>query len=355
MKTGKKNIRVMLVDDSLLAITMLKRILATAPDIEVVATCHNGRDAINLLPQVRPDVICTDYHMPVMDGLAMTEYIMAHHPTPILVVSVSVQQQGDEENIFRLLEAGAIDVCPKPLGGLAADYTTIQEELVNKIRLLSGVVAISKRHKPIPPLSELPKTAPLTNRPAIVAIGASTGGPQTISAILGRLSADFPAPIVCVQHISTGFQAGLISWLNSHTPLQVREAKPGEKPEAGTVYFPVEGYHLIIDNTGRLQAIAGEPIDGHCPSITATFSSIAAYYQQASVAILLTGMGRDGAKGLLEISRAGGTTVAQNEESCIVFGMPAEAIKLGAAQHILAPEEIAQLLTNRIRFQKTRL
>jgi len=339
-------IRVLLVDDSPVALTILQRLLSTAPEIEVVGTARHGREALALIPQLQPAVICTDLHMPVMDGLALTREVMLRYPRPILVVSVSVQQD-NAQNIFRLLDAGAIDVCPKPRSGLASDYEPVRQELIDKIKILAGVV-VFRKHRSASPTPAAPNNGPPPLvRPAavrIVAIGASTGGPQALQTILTALPPDFPVPILCVQHISDGFLQGLVDWLAAQCRLKVQIAPPGELPVPGTIYFPQEHTHLEIDAQGRLRCSLAPPLAGHRPAVTVTFQSIARHYGSAAVGVLLTGMGRDGAEGMQAIAQTAGITIAQDEESCAVFGMPQQAIALGAAQYVLPVHDIARTL-----------
>jgi two-component system chemotaxis response regulator CheB len=336
-------VSVLLVDDSLIALTILSRMLSTSPDIQVVGKARSGREALELIPRLQPAVICTDLHMPDMDGLELTKQIMARFPRPILVVSAAVQPE-DTHNVFRLLEAGAIDILPKPHGGLAAAEPHVAQELVRKIKLISGVVALTRRQRTRPGLEQT-QDGPLSPpRPRIVAIGASTGGPQALRTILAQLPVDFPAPIVCVQHISDGFLGGLVDWLASHCSMSIKIAQAGEQPLAGTIYFPQEGAHLEIDPLGKLICSRKPPIDGHRPSVTATFKSVADYCGNGAVGILLTGMGSDGAQGMQEIFAVGGTTIAQNEETSVVFGMPKQAIALGAVKYVLPLHKISFLL-----------
>lgn len=343
MQTGQK-IRVMLVDDSPIALQILERLLSDSPDIHIVGTARDGEQAIGLLPRLRPDVICTDYHMPHMDGLELIHRVMSSDPRPVLVVSVSVQDQGDEENIFTLLEAGALDVLPKPRGGSDPDYAYIKHELVKKIRVLSGV-HVFRRHRLDPglPHPSLSKEAErlMSSVPAnVVAIGASTGGPPALQRILHALPADFPAPILCIQHISKGFLPGLVNWLQHGTALRIKIGEDGELARRGTVYLAPDDHHLLMDRHGRLHTPTS-PDSTHKPSITETFSSLAASFGRQVIGILLTGMGDDGAAGLREIADNGGITIAQDEASCVVFGMPKVAIEIGAARFVLPLADIA--------------
>jgi two-component system chemotaxis response regulator CheB len=339
-------VSVLLVDDSLIALTILTRMLSTSSDIQVVGKARNGREALELIPQLQPAVVCTDLHMPDMDGLQLTREIMERFPRPILVVSAAVHPE-DAHNVFRLLEAGAIDILPKPRGGLAADEQRVSQELIRKIRIIAGVKALTRRRKIAPGQASLQldtSSAPVPSRPHIVAIGASTGGPEALRTILAQLPIDFPAPILCVQHISDGFLGGLVEWLANQCAMPVKIAQSGEQPLPGTVYFPQEDTHLEIDKSGRLVCSHTAPVDGHRPAVTATFKSVADYCGEAAIGILLTGMGSDGAHGMQGIFEAGGITIAQNEETSVVFGMPKQAIALGAVKYVLPVQKIAFML-----------
>ena len=338
-------IRVLLVDDSVLTLAILKRMLAPTPEIQVVGTATNGREALEIIPSLQPEVICTDLHMPVMDGLELTKAVMERFPRPILVLSVSVQKE-QTSNIFQLLEAGAIEVMAKPLGEVGMDYGLNAQELVSKIKILAGVVVIRKRgrepYTAPPPGNNLPpiEAAP----PRIIGIGASTGGPQAFQEILTHLPGDLPVPLLCVQHISEGFMQGMVDWLSYKCQLKIVTGEPGIEPQPGTVYFPREGSHLVLDSQGRLECSAAPIYDGHRPSISVTFKSLAQQYGSDAAGVLLTGMGRDGVAGMQAIAQAGGTTIAQDEESSIVFGMPKEAIAANAARYVLPLPKIAAAL-----------
>ena len=368
-------IRVLLVEDSPVVLIILKRIFVSSPEIEVVGTAENGLDALELIPKIHPDVICTDLHMAQMNGLEFIREVMVKFPRPILVISASVQAQ-DTYNVFQLLEAGAVDVFPKPTSGRASDYEDLKLELTAKIKILSGVKVFTRHQKKagnldlgskgtaevlsgINPERENNHQSPITNYQLpitndksqiikIVAIGASTGGPQALHTIISQLPANFPVPVICVQHISEGFLKGLVDWLASGSKLKVKIATAGELPQPGSIYFPPEKRHLELDKSGRFIYSNGLPFNGHCPSVTITFNSVASFYNRTAVGVLLTGMGKDGADGMLAIAEAGGMTIAQDETTSIVFGMPKEAISLGAVQYILPITGIAPLLLSKI-------
>ena len=353
-------IRVLLIDDSPIVLHVLQRLLSRSPEIQVVGTAPDGREALELVPDLNPDVICTDLHMPVMDGLEFTRAVMDSYPRPILVVSVSVEP--GSPNIFRLLEAGAVDILPKPRDILGADMDKLANELASKIRILAGVRVFRRRNNvhgtpaakfapkpavmPRPPVSLPHPKAPLR----MVVIGASTGGPQALREILARLPANFPLPVVCIQHIGSNFLSEMVTWLAEICPLPVRKANHGETPQAGVVYFAPEDAHLELDDgCGRFALSLAPPVDGHRPSVTATMQAAARCFGNGSVGVLLTGMGRDGAEGMASIAAAGGITIAQDEASSVVYGMNKQAVELGAVQHILSLEQIAPALVELVR------
>ena len=341
---NSKIITVLLVDDSPIALTILKRMLSTSPEMQVVGTAGNGKEALELIPQLKPTVICTDLHMPVMDGFELTKRVMAEYPTPILVVSVSVQKDR-VHNIFRLLEVGAVDVFPKPRTGLDSDYERLTQELIQKVKVLSGVLVFRKQRKePVPVRKVQLKTEETSFRIAV--IGASTGGPQALQTILTQLPHNFPLPVICIQHISKGFMAGLVDWLIPQCKTKIKIALAGEFPVPGTVYFAPEETHLLVDNKGRFMTSAEPSLNGFCPSITVAMKSVADAYGSKAIGILLSGMGKDGAEGMVAIAQAGGITVVQEEESCVVFGMPNAAIERGAARYVLSPNDIAGMLVH---------
>jgi two-component system chemotaxis response regulator CheB len=368
-------IRVLLVDDSPLILALLKRMLSVpGSGIRVVGTAIDGAEALNKIAKLDPQVICTDLQMPLMDGLEFTRKVMATCPRPILVLSSAVEQGKKDDNSFQLLEAGAIDILPKPKGSISGNLAEVGKELIAKIRLLSGVKTFTRRSNsatnrspnpssaPVPPTASSLSTHPtppqersvastlIPNTTRVIAIGASTGGPHALHTILSGLSSKLSVPVICFQHVSAGFTQDLVGWLDMTCSLNVRIAREGERLTPGTVYFPPDGKHLVLDASGYATTEAGRlgVALSHRPSITLGFNSIAQYYRSSVVGILLTGMGADGADGLLNIRKAGGLTIAQDESSCVVFGMPKVAAEIGAAQHVLSLEQIAKILGKNI-------
>jgi two-component system, chemotaxis family, protein-glutamate methylesterase/glutaminase len=240
-----------------------------------------------------------------------------------------------------------LDILAKPRGGLESDFGITAHDLITKIKILAGVKVIGRRGtsanaitQPMLPL----QSVPTTSAPRIVGIGASTGGPQALERILGQLPEDYPLPLLCVQHIAVGFMQGLVDWLAGSCRIRVRTAVEGAQPLAGTAYFPPNARHLEIDDSGAFRCSSALPFGGHRPSIDIAFSSLARRYGADAVGVLLTGMGQDGAQGMLDIARAGGLTIAQDEESSVVFGMPKRAIELGAVRHVLPLQQIGPVL-----------
>lgn len=339
----KAPIRVLLVDDSPVALAILQRTLERSGEVEVIGTAKSGIEALAMIPELDPAVVCTDLHMPDMDGLELTQHIVTDFPRPVLVVSASTQPE-DTHTIFKVLEAGAIDVMPKPKGGSDADYEAIAAELIGKIKVLAGVFVFRRRTQmqSLPPgrFARLAKSL----HPRMIVIGASTGGPQALLEIFSALPSDYSIPILCIQHISADFLAGFVEWLQSQCRITIRIATAGEVPQPGTIYMPREGTHLEIDREGRFAESLRAAVDGHRPSVTVGMTSASRYFGGDLVGILLSGMGRDGAAGMRAIADAGGITIAQDEASSIVFGMPKQAIELGAVRFVLNPGEIVRKL-----------
>jgi two-component system chemotaxis response regulator CheB len=335
-------IRVLVVDDSL---TVRKRIVAvlTEGGYDVVAEAADGKSAIDLCERLRPDVITLDMMLPVMTGLAATEYIMAHRPTPILIVSASTNR-GELFKTYDALAAGAVDVLEKPLGdGRDDDW---ERRLVEAVRMVAKIRVITHPRGKLGPVVRNDPAPSAGSVRRIVAIGASTGGPGALLEILSGLPAGFPVPILLVVHIGEPFGSALAEWLDSQTGFSVRQAVHGENlPGGATALLAPAGKHLELAE-GRLR-LSDAPERHSCrPSVDVLFESVARTAGAEAIGCLLTGMGRDGAAGLLAMRRAGAATLAQDEATSIIYGMPGEAVKLGAAQHVVPLPQIAQRLTS---------
>ncbi len=343
-------IRVLVVEDSRTMRSHLCEVLRRERDLEVVGEAADGRQAIELCHRLRPDVVTMDMMLPVMTGLAAVEYIMAHCPTPILVVSASTNR-GELFRTYEALAAGAVDVLEKPRGdepeGVWERNFVWAIKLVARIRVIThprgrlGSLGRPRTTEPEPPRP----AAPARSTCQLVAIGASTGGPAALVVLLRALEPEFHLPILLVIHIAEAFAASLAEWLDGVTPRRVLYAREGDRLStlAGRVVIAPPGQHLTVRD-GRLH-LNSDPERHFCrPSVDVLFESIAREYGPAATACLLTGMGRDGASGLLDIRRAGGFTIAQDEQSCVVYGMPREAVVLGAAERVLPLDEIGPTL-----------
>jgi len=331
-------IRVVVVDDSVTVRKRICEVLDAAPDIEVVGEAEDGRGAIEVCRDTRPDAITLDMMLPVMSGLAATEYIMAHFPTPILIVSSSTNR-GELFKTYEALAAGALDVLEKPRPHEPdAEWS---ERLVSAVRMISRVKVITHLRGRLPKREVKIEAFPSGGGPIeVVAIGASTGGPAAVVELLRKIPADFATPMLVVLHLSAPLAGAFAEWLDGQTSHRVIWASEGASLAAarGVIMAPPDR-HLIVRN-GNLH-LTNDPERNSCrPSIDVLFDSIAREYGKRSAACLLTGMGRDGAMGLLKIRQAGGMTLAQDEQTSVVYGMPAEAARLGAAERILPIDAI---------------
>jgi two-component system chemotaxis response regulator CheB len=344
-------IRVLLVEDSLTIRRHLGDVIAADPDLEVVGEAENGQRAIELCQALRPDAITLDMMLPVLTGLAVTEHIMAHFPTPILIVSSSFNR-GDLFKTYDALAAGAVDVLEKPRGD-ESDREWEQRfcaalKLVSRIKVITHPRArlgeFGRRPQaPSPAHVRAPSLARREYR--VVALGASTGGPSALVTILRALPPGFPIPIVAVLHLDAPFGNAFADWLDAQVSPRVAYPREGESVDsfAGAVAMAPSGCHLTV-RAGRFHLTAEPPRLSCRPSVDVLFESIASGYGSSATACLLTGMGRDGAAGLLEIRRAGGFTMAQDEATSVVYGMPREAMLLGAAEQVLPLEAIGRAL-----------
>lgn len=339
-------VRVLVVEDSITVRKRLVQILASDPEIELVGEAADGKQAIELCERCRPHVVSMDMMLPVMSGLAATEYIMAHCPTPILVVSASTNR-GELFKIYEALAAGAVDVLEKATqtggdSGWELQYRSMLK-LVAKIRVITHPRArLVGLHRPA--YVERARISPM-ERCEVVAIGASTGGPGAVVEILRGLPAEFQIPILLVLHINEPFGTALADWLDAQTGRHVAYANDGAPLASGVgrVVVAPPGHHLVVHD--RRLRLTRTPERHSCrPSVDVLFESVAAQYGASATACLLTGMGKDGALGLLKVREAGGITIAQDESTCVVYGMPREAARIGAAQQILRLGEIAPRL-----------
>jgi len=326
-------ISILIVDDSMLARTILKDIFSRVDDISVIGEAVNGRDAVEKNRLLMPDLVIMDLLMPVMDGISSIEEIMATCAVPILVLSSTLEDR-EVDSAFLAIKKGALDVMGKPGGSGFARTAEFEARLIDKVRLLSRIKVI---HHPISrPVVDVPSKQK-DEKPCgrtILAIGASTGGPRAVMNIIRSLPSNFTGTIFVVQHIAPGFARGFAKWLDSECSIKVRMAEDGDEIRRGEALVAPTDFHMILEK-GRIRLIDTPPVNSCRPSVDVFFNSVAEAEGPRVVGILLTGMGKDGAAGLLKIREKGGLTIAQNEESSVVFGMPKVAISLGAADRVL--------------------
>jgi two-component system chemotaxis response regulator CheB len=365
-----RKIQVLVIEDSLTVRKRMLEVLADDPDIEIVGEAGDGKRGIELCQDLRPDVVTLDIIMPVMSGLAATEFIMAYCPTRILIVSASTNR-GELFKTYDALAAGALDVLDKPAGNEIDN--TWEKKLISTVKLISRIKVIMHPRARLGPTGHLPaaslsieadpRVMPLAasaaerrtprqgGRPRVVAIGVSTGGPAALIGILRGLPRGFPAPILLVIHIGRVFAPAFAEWLDGQSLFRVAYADDGEPLPPfgdGRVLMACPDRHLVLRD-GKLR-LTQDPDRNFCrPSVDVLFDSLAKDIGADCAACLLTGMGRDGAEGLLAIRRAGGRTIAQDEATSVVFGMPREAILLGAAEQVLPLEKIAPMLDAMVR------
>jgi two-component system chemotaxis response regulator CheB len=336
--------KVLIVDDSPTLRHLIRAILTTDPQLKVIGEARNGEEAVAMVPRLRPDVVTMDIHMPRMDGYEAIRRIMFENPVPIVILT-STESDILLGTTYKGVEVGALTVFGKPHGLPGEDPEA--DELINVVKAMADVKVIRRRWKPqkksdASAEENVPSRRPLSNRYRVVAMGTSTGGPPALRTVLGALPATFPVPVLVVQHISKGFTTGLARWLNETVSMRVKVAEEGEPLLAGTAYIAPDGAHLQVTGSKKVILLKDNPMDGHIPSVTALFNSVAKQYGPDAVGVLMTGMGRDGANGLFAMRQAGAYTIAQDEASSVVFGMPREAIALNAASEVLALQQIAQ-------------
>lgn len=330
-----RQIRVLVVDDSAFVRALIVDILSTDREIKVAGEAQNGREAVEKSRELKPDIITMDIEMPVMDGLEAIENIMAADAVPILVVTT----RSDAQTAYAAISKGALDLVVKPEVSIDA-----AREFIHKVKLLSGVKVIrhiGRKYRAVERKPVINNDFKWDAPDSIIAIASSTGGPEAISIILPDLPAKLPCPVVIAQHISDGFVSGMVEWLEKITKLNVKVGIEGEALEAGTVYVSPSEKHMEVNSARRVSLVERKPKDIYRPSCDMLLSSVARVYGPRSIGIILTGMGSDGAAGMKKIKEAKGITIAQDQKTSVVFGMPKVAIDSGCIQKILSVDEIS--------------
>ncbi len=331
-------IKVLIADDARLVRMLLREILSRQPDMSVVGEACNGRDAVDKTLELEPDLVIMDVVMPVMDGLTAVREIMARRPTPILVLSGNVDPK-DSKCAFQAIKLGALDVMPKPAGGLQAGQSFIGP-LVEKVRLLARVPVMHHFRGYRQPVVQ--KTAVAPNGPrTLLAVGASTGGPKAVLQLLQTIPLSLGLQVLVVQHIARGFGAGFATWLDRESPYRVRVACEGDVPESGVVLVAPDDLHMQLWE-GRVHLCDSLPVNSCRPSVDVLYHSLAVGGASSVIAVLLSGMGQDGAAGMVALKKQGSYNIAQDKESCAVYGMPGAAVARNAVQQELPLEQIPE-------------
>jgi two-component system chemotaxis response regulator CheB len=353
----QSRIRLLVVDDSPTARQLLVGIFQRDAEIEVVGVAGNGRQAIELANRLRPDVITMDLHLPDIDGYQATKEIMITAPTKIVIVSANAMAR-EVTAAVRAMRAGALTLLLKPPGPSDAQFDRKAAELISTVKAMAEVKVVRHHYREtlegvVPERRErMPRTEPLPRRAPVrgVAIAASTGGPPALQKLLADLPYDFPVPILVVQHIGAHFTQSFATWLDSVVPLSVVVASPGAPLGPARVYVAPEERHLGVTASGHSAFLDDGPaLDGFRPSATYLFESVARAFGDGGVGLMLTGMGCDGVRGLRTLRAAGGLVIAQNEQSCVVYGMPGAVVAEGLAHRVLPLEAIAPALRTLVK------
>jgi two-component system, chemotaxis family, protein-glutamate methylesterase/glutaminase len=359
---ANKKFRVLIVDDSAFMRKVLEAIFNGDDQLQVVGHAKDGREAVALAESLKPDIVTMDINMPHMDGLQATAQIMTTNPRPIVIVS-SESREGAASTL-KALELGAIEFVAKPSSGIDLDMQSVKEELLRKVRMAAKVRVVrtasrlalsvqgtngnSAPAKPSAPARTSPAISADQRFPVVV-LGASTGGPATVMRLAPGFTRDFPAAVFLVQHMPATFTTQYAAQLAEFTSIRVKEAENNETVQPGTLYICPGAQHLRVTPAGRIQLdSASGRINGYLPNIDVTMETVAAYAGAMSIGVVLTGMGNDGANGAKAIKSAGGMVLAQDEATSVIFGMPAEAIKLAVVDQVLAIDDVYAAIEKRV-------
>lgn len=351
-----KQVRVLVVDDSALMRRLISDLLLSDPEIDVVGQAKDGLDALAKLAALKPDVITLDVEMPVLDGMETLKRIMKDQPTPVVMLSSLTQAGAD--TTMQCLRLGAVDFVAKPSGTISADMRRVAQEITEKIKMASGTVS-TKKARPedaastnsiaaghtklslsLPELQSTFNELAFQPKAEILLIGASTGGPKALHYLIPKLPPHFGVPTIIVQHLPSMFTRMMALQLQKETDLTVREAEEGDRLYAGTILVAPGGRHLTLDGRGFVRLTDDPPLHGVRPAIDVTLASLIGFYGSAIAAVLLTGMGKDGAMGLKTLHDLGGITVAEDHSTCVVYGMPKAAVELKGVTHLLPLTDI---------------
>jgi len=354
-----KKIRVLIADDSALMRREIKKILESAKDIEVVGAVRDGREAVDKTKELNPDVVALDINMPVMDGLTALQYIMMESPRPVVMVS-SLTQEG-ALTTYEALELGAVDFVGKPGGTISMNIEQVAHDIVSKIRVAAKAntsrlgLSRQRRKTAVAGRSQPARASEQKSSGKILVLGLSTGGPKTIMEVIPVLPADIGVPVIVVQHMPSHFTPTFAQRINASCAFPFKEAANGDVVEVGRGYLAPGDRHLLVTprgggRPGFMVRISDTPADTlHKPSVDVTMQSVLECYGHNVIGVLMTGMGADGARGMASIRQAGGRTIAESEETAVIYGMPAEAVRLGGAEFVLPAHEVADKIMQLVR------
>lgn len=330
--------RIAIVNDMLMAVEAMRRILATIPEYDLAWVAYDGEEAVRKCTNDTPDLILMDVLMPCMDGVEATRQIMSQSPCAIMMVTANVNQYA--ANVLEAMNYGALDAINTPVEG--------NIDLLKKIATIAKLIGVSSKARKVTKPSIRQKLPPL------IVIGASTGGPQALVKILAQFPQDFPAAVVIVQHLDAQFAPGFAAWLHEQIPMSVEIASTGSTPQPGKIFLAGTNHHLVMNSHLSFDYDEQPSNCFYHPSIDVLFKSVANYWTGQGIGVLLTGMGRDGALGLKLLREAGWHTIAQNCETCVVYGMPKAAVELKAAVEVLGVDAIAPVCTKILRTSANR-
>ena len=339
-------VRVLVVDDSAFMRRVIADAIASQPDMEVAGVAHNGLDALLKVEQLQPDVVTLDVEMPDMDGLTALRHLMARYPRP--VVMLSSQTQHGAITTLRALSIGAVDFVAKPSGAISLDFSRVREELLQKIRgaALARIRAqVASTRRP-PDATRVPRAKYPGAFEHLVVIGCSTGGPRALAALVPELPAEAPTAYLIVQHMPAGFTRSLAERLDASGPIAVREAVAGDRLEGGTALVAPGDYHLRLSPSGAVELDQAARVHGVRPSVDVALESVSERFGSKTVAVILTGMGQDGAAGAAVVRQAGGYVLAEDESTCVVWGMPRAVVERGLAHRVAPLDGIAEAIAS---------
>jgi two-component system chemotaxis response regulator CheB len=343
------SIRVLVVDDSAFMRRVIGEAISSQPDMELVGLAHSGLDALLKVEQLQPDVVTLDVEMPEMDGLTALRHMMARYPRP--VVMLSSQTQEGTVTTLRALSIGAVDFVPKPSGSISLDFHKVRDDLLHKVRIASGarvrkLIAAAPTAAFPPVVAAVPRKSSTFDR--VVVIGSSTGGPRALGTLVPELPRDGKTAYLIVQHMPAGFTRSLADRLDHASSLDVREATGGERLVADSLLVAPGDHHLKLSASGVVELDDGPRVHGVRPSVDVTLESVAHHFGSRAIVAVLTGMGCDGAAGAVAVHKRGGYVLAEDESTCVVWGMPRAVFERGVANRVVPLDGMAEAITSAI-------